>query len=338
MRTARPATIRDVAREAKVSIASASRAINGLDSVTKTTSERVLNAARILKYVPHSGARSLITRRTDLIGVVLPELHGEFFSEIIRGVDAAARDRGLHLLVSNSHGDPAEAAAAVRSMRGRVDGLLIMSPHLDGDLLADNLTGDLPTVLMNTPVEAGYFAFQVDNHAGAFAVVRHLVEQGRRRVVHISGPGGNFETLERRRGYLEALEKHAPGVEPRVFEGDFSEESGHRVGVLLAAGAVRPDAVFAANDMMAVGCMHALQEAGVRLPREIAVAGFDDIPLARLVRPSLTTARVRIADLGSRALERLVAAIEDPRATTYSETVRPELVVRDSTRSDIAEP
>ena len=127
----RPVTIRDVAREAGVSVASASRSLNGLANVREATRDRVLGAARRLRYVPHTAARMLSTRRSDTIGVMLPDLHGEFFSEIIRGADQAARARGLHLLVSTSHGDAAEAAAAMRSMRGRVDGLLLMSPHVN---------------------------------------------------------------------------------------------------------------------------------------------------------------------------------------------------------------
>ena len=325
----KPVTIRDVAREADVSVASASRALNGLDIVTDATRHRVVTAARRLRYVPDIGARMLSTRRSDTIGVVLPDLYGEFFSEVIRGIDMAASARGLHLLVSNSHGDAEAAAAAIRSMRGRVDGLLLMSPHVDAHLLADNLADDLPTVLLNTRVEgAGHAAFRVDNHGGAHAVVRHLVETGRRRIAHISGPGSNFEAQERRRGYEDALEG-APAI---ILQGDFSEQAGHDAGVRIIGMNERPDAVFAANDMMAVGCLMAFADAGLSVPGEIALAGFDDIPIARLVRPSLTTARIRIAEMGVRALERLVASIEGGAASDVgTEVVRPELVVREST-------
>lgn len=327
----RAVTIRDVAREAKVSIASASRALNGLDNVTETTRERVVHAARVLRYVPHTGARSLSTRRTDTIGLVLPELHGQFFSEIIRGVDQAAWRRGLHLLVSNSHGDPAEAVRAIREMRGRADGMLIMSPHLDADLLADNLPDDLPTVLLHTPAPTGRrVSLRVDDHAGALAVTRHLLEGGRRRVAHIAGPQANFDSVERRRGWLDALvgaDRDAPLLET----GDFSEDSGYEAGRRLAQGRARPDAVFAANDMMAVGCLRAFREAGLRTPEDVAVAGFDDIPIARLL--DLTTVRTRIAELGQRALERLTSIIDGEPIGTLTEVSRPELVVRGSTAS-----
>jgi LacI family transcriptional regulator len=310
-----------------VSVASVSRALNGLANVTAGTRELVLSAAAKLRYVPHTAARALSTRRTDTIGVVLPDLHGEFFSEVIRGADLAARAGGLHLLVSTSHGDQAEAAAAIRSMRGRVDGVLLMSPYVDEDVLADNLADDLPTVLINTRIEGRANAsFWVDNYAGAVEVVKHLAANGA-TVAHIAGPADNFESQERRRGYQDAL----GGVEGVVLEGDFTEEAGYRAGGRLAEMTERPSAVFAANDVMAIGCLIAFAEAGVRVPQDIAVAGFDDIPVARLVSPSLTTIRTNISDLSRRALERLAAMIEGADPTNdMSETVRPQLVVRES--------
>jgi LacI family transcriptional regulator len=294
--------------------------------VTDATRERVIGAAALLRYVPHTGARTLSTRRTDTVGVMLPDLHGEFFSEIIRGADLAARERGLHLLVSTSHGDAAEAAAAMRAMRGRVDGLLLMSPHVNASLLADNLADDLPTVLINTRVEGGPRpSFCVDNHAGAVAVVRHLAGRGG-TVAHIAGPTDNFESQERLRGYLDALD----GVTGPVLQGDFTEESGHHAGLQLADMVPRPAAVFAANDAMAIGCLLALDERGVRVPQDMAVAGFDDIPVARLIRPSLTTVRINIADLSRRAFKRLVALIDGDTTKNVPETVHPQLVVRES--------
>jgi LacI family transcriptional regulator len=301
--------------------------LNGLDNVSPHLRERVLSAAQRLRYFPHTAARALSTRRNDTIGVVLPDLHGEFFSEVIRGADLAARARGLHLLVSTSHGDKDEAAAAIRSMRGRVDGLMLMSPYVDEDVLADNLADDLPTVLINSRIEGRRnAAFCVDNHAGAMAAVNHLAAGGR-RVAHIAGPADNFESEERRRGYRDAL----GGVEDLILVGDFSEESGYRAGLRLADMTEAPRAVFAANDMMAIGCLLALIERGLRVPADVALAGFDDVPVARLIRPSLTTVRTDIADLSRRAVERLVAMIAgEDTADQFVETTRPRLVVRES--------
>jgi LacI family transcriptional regulator len=332
MSTPKRATIRDVARLAEVSVASASRAMNGLGSVTDATRQKVLAAARMLRFVPHSGARSLSTQRTDTVGLVLPDLYGEFFSELIRGVDLAARERGLHLLVSNSHGDAEEAVLAMRSMRGRVDGLLVMSPHVDSAALAENIDDGLPIVLGNTDAAGARFpAFRVDNFGGAFAVTRHLVDTGRRRIAHVAGPATNYEARERRRGYEAGLD--AAGQAPIVVEGDFTEDSGARAAHGLVTGSTPPDAIFAANDMMAVGCLLAIREAGLRVPDDIALAGFDDIPLARLIDPPLTTARIRISELGRSALERLARSIEGGESEASLQTAQPELVVRRSTQT-----
>jgi len=327
-----PATIRDVARVAGVSVATVSSALNGADNVLPGTRQRILDAARDLRFTPSVAARSLITRRTDTIGALLPDLHGEYFSELIRGIDQAARARGLHLLVSSSHGDADEAAAALRAMNGRVDGLLMMSPHVDGDFLQHNLPGKLPAVLISTGLEVpDQVRFVIDNHGGAKAMTRHLAASGRKRIAFVTGPQGNEESAERLRGYRDGLRA---GAAPLVVDGDFSEESGWAAGRRIAQMKPRPDAVFAANDMMAVGCMAALGEAGLRVPDDVAVAGFDDIPVARYLSPPLTTVRVGIADLGRRALEGLVAALEDPRAAAARrETLSTELVIRRSCRT-----
>lgn len=336
-------TIKDVAREANVSVATVSRALNGHENVADQVRKRVIQVAADLRYSPHHAARSLSSRRTHTIGVVLPELHGEFFSELVRGIDQVARERGLLLLVSSYHGDVVEQGAALRAMRGRVDGLLVMSPFAaggpgDADAageLAEVLAPSLPAVLINSPLRAtGHAGIGVDNHAGAAAMTRHLVDAGHRRIAFIGGPAGNFDAQERLRGHRDALAEALPGAEPWIVEGDFGEASGHRAGHLLLAADARPDAVFAANDMMAVGCLYAFTQAGVQVPRDIALAGFDDIPLARYVNPALTTMRVDIAELGARALRTLLEQ-EGPRDDTATRLV-PELVVRDSSGATVA--
>ena len=327
-------TIKDVAKAANVSIASASRAMNGHGSVSPEVRRRVDQAARELRYIPHSGARSLITRRTQTIGVLLPDLHGEFFSELIRGIDQRARADRMHVLVSSSHGDADEAIAAIRTMRGRVDGLLVMSPHVDASALREHLPPSIPVVLMNTPVEAHDAetcdAIGVDNYAGARAMVEHLAARGCKRIALVSGPGANFDAQERLRGYRDALAASVPGAEPIIVDGDFSEQSGYRAGQQLLGLAKRPDAIFAANDMMAIGCLFALNEAGVQVPGDIALAGFDDIPIARFVTPPLTTVRVRIADLGQQAMAALMQALQGTRGEA-SQILPVELVAREST-------
>lgn len=331
------ATIRDVAARAQVSVASVSRVLTGAEAVTEPTRQRVLEAVAALAYVPHSGARSLSTSRTDTVGVVLPDLFGEFFSELIRGMDIAARACGLHLIVSSSHDDAAEAAAAIRSMRGRVDGLIVLSPHLDAADLAANLTRRLPVLLMNGAAnDAGRPSMVVDNSGGATAAVSYLIELGHQRILHISGPSGNLEACDRKAGYLQAMA--AAGLEPEVVAGDFTQASGHTAVTQMLRTMSAPQAIFASNDMMAIGALLALQEAGLRCPEDVAVVGFDDVPIASLVRPALSTMRIDIAETGRRAMERLVgliAASSDPTALQDSacEVVQPRLIVRQSSAS-----
>lgn len=323
-------TIKDVAREAHVSVASVSRALNGHSSVTEETRERIAGIAAQLRYVPHSAARSLITRRTQTIGALLPDLYGEFFSELIRGIDLAARACGLHLIVSSSHGNADEAAAALRSMQGRVDGMLILSPHVDDAFLRANLPESLPAVLINSSVKSAlYDVLNVDNYGGARAMVRHLLGAGHGSVAFISGPANNFDAQQRERGYRTAMAQFAPNAPLNVVNGDFTEASGYRAGLKLLAQNLLPRAVFAANDMMAVGCLYALKESGINVPGEIAIAGFDDIPIARYVSPPLSTVRVRIVDLGRNALERLATKLVKPQSEQASaQILECEIVVR----------
>ncbi|WP_049621339.1 LacI family DNA-binding transcriptional regulator [Frateuria defendens] len=327
-------TIKDVAREAGVSVASVSRALNGHGGVTAQTQARIREVATRLRYVPHVAARSLITRRTHTVGTLLPDLHGEFFSELIRGIDLAARARGQHLLVSSSHDDTAEVAAVLQAMQGRVDGLLVMLPQVDTAFLQQNLPIGLPVVLMNTAHDTPEHAsLEVDNYGGASRMMQHLLDIGRRRIAFVQGPAGNRDVAERERAYRDALVRRLPGAEPIVLPGDFSEASGYAAGERLRRLDPLPDAVFAANDMMAIGCMAALREAGLRIPEDVALAGFDDVQMTRYVTPALTTVRVHIAQLGSDALALLDAQVDGQLAPAERHRQIPtELVVRASTR------
>jgi LacI family transcriptional regulator len=318
------ATIRDVARHAQVSVATVSRALNGLDNVRERTRDRILEAAKTLGYVPHAGARSLSLARTNAIGVVLPDLHGEFFSEIVRGMDREASRQNYLLLLSNMHGRPEQAALALRAMRGRVDALVVMAPHLTEEEIAAALPIGLPSMLINTrDASGGHPSIHLDNQAGARSVVDHLVALGRKRLVHIAGPAGNMDAQERAEAFRAAARGH--GIECAVVHGDFEEQSGEVAIRSLIDSGHAFDAVFAGNDNMAIGALQALRAAGLRVPEDVAVAGFDDIPLARHL--GLTTVRVRIAELGERALSRLLDALA--RSTPGGDELHaPELVVR----------
>lgn len=329
--TGRAITIRDVARAAGVSVASASRALNGHSNVADAMRIRVTEAAHTLDYVPHLGARSLSTRQTGTIGVVLPDLFGEFFSEMIRGIDSAAHRQGLQLLLSNMHGDARETEVALRAMRGRVDGLIVMSPNVGPEFLSKHLPATLPAVVINGGAE-GRSCIAVDSYAGARAAVAHLVERGAHTLAHIAGPADNADAQERLRGFRDAAADLLGENNPIVFQGDFQDESGRAAGIALAKQRRGVDGVFAGNDMMAVGCLDALADAGVAVPDDLMVVGFDDVPIARYARPALTTMRVAIADIGRRAFERLQASIEAPgEPPAPTERVVPQLILRAST-------
>jgi LacI family transcriptional regulator len=298
-------------------------------------------AALRLDYWPHSGARSLTTSRAHAIGVLLPDLFGEFYSEILRGMDCTARGRGLHLLVSSSHADAKELVAALHSTRGRIDGLIVMAPDLDASAAIKATAAALPLVLIDSFAEIdGCDSVAIANQNGAYSVVRHLVRLGHRRIVTITGPARNADARQRLDGYRAALAE--AGIEAsRELEiaGNFTEPSGYEAGQRLLALSPRPTAVFAANDYMAIGVIGARSDAGVRVPEDVAVAGFDDIAMACYLNPPLTTVHVDAYRLGERAVEKLVERLHPRRGHAAQHEILPTtLVVRGSCGASSASP
>lgn len=325
-------TIRDVAARAGVSVATVSRVFNRKGPVREDTVKKVMEIAGEMQYVPHAGARSLSTRSTRTIGVLLPDLHGEFFSEVIRGIDVAARQRGYHILVSGSHSDAEEMSVMLRALRGRVDGLIVMSPDLGLGPISGALAADTPVVLLNTAA-SGRRTIRIDNYAGARAVMVHLLSLGHERIAFITGPERNTDASERRRGYRDALGDH-----PRIeVSGDFTEDSGYHAVPELLSMTERPAAIFAANDAMAIGALRALREAKIRVPEDMALVGFDDIPIARYLTPPLTTVRVEIAELGRRAVDHVVNTLEHGvEGARKHDVITTTLVVRESCGAQLA--
>jgi len=312
-------TIRDVAARAGVSVATVSRVFNQKGPIREETVRRVMEVAGELQYVPHAGARSLSTRSTRTIGVVLPDLHGEFFSEVIRGIDLAARELGYHLLLSGSHADRDEMRAVVQAVRGLVDGLIIMSPDLDPEALCADLPLGIPAVLLNAKAE-GRPSITIDNAAGARDMVRHLASLGHGSIAFIGGPARNVDAEQRRRGFRAGV--RIRDIRAAEYAGDFTEDSGYEAGKKILASSPRPTAVFAANDSMAIGALSAFRDAGVRVPQDLALVGFDDIPIARFLDPPLTTVKVPIAELGRRGLQILIGGESEPARLTTSLVVR----------------
>ena len=306
-------TIKDVARDAGVSVATVSRVYNNSDAVRAATRRHVQAVALRLGYAPNGAARSLITSKTNTIGVLLPDLYGEFFSEVLRGIDQSVQRSGYHLLVSSSHDKAHEIDAMLRSMRGRVDGVIVMSPNMDARDAVRRLADRFPVVVLNGAVKGDPLdAIVVANFEGARAMVRHLIALGHRRVALITGAERNFDALERRRGYRAALREAGIALVPAwEVAGDFSEGSGHRAARELLRVEPAPTAIFASNDAMAIGALSALREAGRRIPEDVAVAGFDDIPMARYMNPSLSTVHVDISALGERATARLLELLHN---------------------------
>ncbi len=326
-------TIKDVARAAGVSIATASRALNRTDLVAARTRDRVREVAVRLHYTPHGGARSLITNRTHTIGVLLPDLYGEFFSEVMRGIDQTAHREGYQCIVSSARHSGPTLEAALRAMRGRVDGLVLMSPEFTGELSRRTLPTGFPVVLLNCPPsETPHDSLNIENYEGAYSMVRHLAALGHRRIAIVTGAADNFDSAERLRGYRAALGDAGLTSPPElVVPGDFSEAAGEAAARQLLLLAEPPTAIFAANDGMAIGALSALREAGLRVPEEIALGGFDDIPMARYVDPALTSVHVDISALGERATAALLSVLRHPGRREFTrETAATRLVVRRS--------
>lgn len=326
-----PVTMRDVARQAGVSVATVSRVLNDSGPVGQDTRARILETAGALRYVRNGTARSLTMSTTETVGVLLPNLYGDFYSEVIRGVEGAVRARRYHTLLSSVHDGLDELTAALRTLVGRVDGLVVMSPDIEAEVLEANLPPGLPVVLLGAEV-AGHATVTIDNEAGAAAMVEHLARQGHRRIAHIRGGAGNADAQARLAGYRRAVAEGGLDADPDlVIAGDFTEAAGYAAGQALAALDARPTAVFAANDAMAIGALRAFREAGLDVPADLALAGFDDILVARYVTPALTSVHVPIHEMGARAVEAVLAAVATPEAgAPASVTLPTRLVVRAS--------
>jgi LacI family transcriptional regulator len=223
--------------------------------------------------------------------------------------------------------------AVLAALHGRVDGLILMNPAAEGEGL-DAAARRTPAIVLNAPPAATpHDSIRVDNRGGARAAVEHLLYLGHRAIATITGPEGNSDAADRTLGYREALAARGVEVDPAwILPGAFDEASGFRAGAAFARLLPRPTAIFAANDAMAIGCLAALTEHGLAVPTDVSLAGFDDVPMARYLTPGLTSVRVAIADLGERAVERLLGAIRDgAERKRHHEVVAATLVPRGST-------
>jgi LacI family transcriptional regulator len=325
-------TIRTVAEEADVSPATVSRVFNDTAPVDPDTRERILETADRLGYVPNATARSLSLDRTHTFGVLLPFLTGEYFPEVIRGLDQTAREHNRLLMLSSSHHSSEDLRRALGSMNGRIDGLALMLPQLDPSAYVDHLPADVPAVLLNSATEGHDLSvLSIDNREGGRLATRHLVDRGHERIGIITGDPATEETHERLAGYRTALRAANLSVrEAWVVEGDFHRASGAAGARTLLSASPRPTAIFASNDYMAMGAIRALQDAGLAVPADVAVVGFDDLPSAEHFSPALTTIDARMVDLGTEAIELLMERTGDETCGRRVRRLAPSLTVRAS--------
>jgi DNA-binding LacI/PurR family transcriptional regulator len=335
-RGASPATLEAVARVANVSRATVSRVVNGDRRVREETRNAVQAAVRDLDYVPNRAARSLVTKRSGSVGVVIPEptaqLFGDpFFPRVLRGIGEVLAEEEMQLVLLMPQVRADEVRAEVYLAAGHVDGVLLISLHGSDPLPEDLRARGIPVVVGGRPPTAGITYVDVDNQRGAGMAVQHLLANGRRHVATIAGPQDMPAGADRLAGYHEALGGAGLAVDERLVEiADFSLEGGRSAMERLLARAPAVDAVFVASDLMAMGALSALQTAGRRVPEDVAVVGFDDSPLAAQADPSLSSVRQPIEEMGremARLLSRMVASRDRAARRVILAT---ELVVRAS--------
>lgn len=313
---ARMPSIRDVARLAGVSHQTVSRVLNDHPSIRPETKAKVLDAIAVLDYRPNLAARALVTSRSNMLGILAATV-GEFGpTSSIASIEEAAREEGYSVSTLNLPATSPEAiGSAVRQLaREQVDGIVVLAPQVRVFHVLRGMAVDFPFVTLQTASGSDGVSLSADQVAGARAATEHLIRLGHSDILHLAGPQDWIEAESRMRGYLDALrEADLPTFPP--IRGDWTADFGYFAGQELAR---RRDftAVFAANDLMAIGMLHGFRDAGIRVPDDVSVVGFDDIPVAAHVAPTLTTVHQDFTELGRRAVRILLAQIrgEEPPA------------------------
>ncbi len=331
-------TLEEIARLAGVSRSTVSRVVNDQPNVRDQVRERVWRVIRETGYEPHAAARSLVTHRTQIIGVIIPEavtiLFTEpFFVRLLSGATEACNSNKYYLMLSLFNGPAGQEAMYSRVVRGgHLDGAIVASTPLDDPLILRLIEDGLPFVQVGRHPNEQVSYVDVDNVAAAQMAVEHLARLGHRRIGTITGRLNMSSGQDRLEGYRRALEAHRiPVDEALVIEGDFSEGSGMRGAKdLMSASAT---AVFAASDSMAVGALKTIRQAGLHVPQDMSLVGFDDVAVATAVEPALTTVRQPIERLASMAVEMLLSMLENPsiaQSPGRKVALPARLVVRDS--------
>jgi LacI family transcriptional regulator len=333
--------IRDVARLAGVAPITVSRVINNSGYFSEETRRRVHAAIQELHYVPNSLARSLRSRQTGMLALVLTDITNPFFTTMARGVEDVASDGGFNLILCNTDESEAEQARYVRALlEKQVDGILIVPAHDRADDIRIIQRQGVPVVVLDRRLpgldagDAGGIAADVvrcDSEGGAYGLARLLLDLGHRRITILSGPADVSTAADRVAGFCRAMAE--AGCSATVLYGEFTIESGHALARQILAGSERPTALFAANNFLAIGALKALAEAGVDVPREMSLVGFDDLPPSLVVDPILTVASQPAYEMGRRGTELLLERLAGTATDEQREIVLPtQLIVRRSTQ------
>jgi LacI family transcriptional regulator len=328
-------TIVDVAREASVSYTTVSRVVNDKGSVKPETRERVLMAMTRLGYVVDQRARSLAGGRSQVIGLLVHDVGTSYIGEVIRGIDAELAPAQYDLLLYTTHRRKTkESAYVVTLTRGLADGLLLVLPRNPGDYLSTLREHRFPHVLIDhRGVDEVTPAVAATNRQGAYNATEYLVELGHRRIGFITGAMDQMCARDRLEGYRAALADRGINLDPElVYEGDFFQPLGYAGASALLELSHPPTAILASNDVSAFGVMEAIREHGLRIPDDVSVVGFDDIPQAAHVHPPLTTVRQPLEKMGRTATRMLLEYIKDPQRPIERTELSTELVIRQSCR------
>jgi DNA-binding LacI/PurR family transcriptional regulator len=326
--------IKDVAREAGVSTATVSHVINGTKYVTDDTRKRVQEAVERCEYHPNAHARSLASGRSNMLGLLVSDIANPFFPEVIKSIESAAFEHGYNVILLNTNYDPERAAEYVRRLSElKMAGVALLTSELDSELFHEITRRQVSVVFDSTDLEGDHMSnICVDYAAGIEEAVRHLVSLGHRRIAHIAGASRIPSGIIRRDAFLDFMARHLPDEpKPAVYEGDFRLDGGRRAASEILAAPELPTAVIAANDMMALGAMREFRKAGLSIPADISVVGFDDIAFAALSEPPLTTVCSPRAEIGRRVVEALVMMIEHPEQRGSELRIPTHLITRDST-------
>jgi DNA-binding LacI/PurR family transcriptional regulator len=327
--------IRDVARHARVSIATVSRTINRVPTVDQQLAERVWKAIEELNYFPNTQARALVSGRTRLLGLLVSEITNPFFPELIEGFEEIAVANGYEILIGSTNYDVSSMATCIRRILERqVEGVAIMTFGIEQPLLNELSSRDIPMVFVDAgPPGPLVRALTVDYRQGISEGVRHLAGLGHSSIAFISGPLRQRSAQARKTAFIESLEEIGLNARPEwLIEGNHTLEGGMRATEGLLLLPERPTAIMCSNDMTAIGALRVLARAGLNVPREVSVIGFDDIHLAEFVYPPLTTVRMSRKDLARGAFESLRSVVESPQtAEQRNWTIPTTLIIREST-------